>query len=192
MPESRRREQLRSDAPGDGGVATLTAGVARGDASALAEFYEAWFDRSFHLARRLTRRDESFCLDVVQDAMLRVAKSMRRMETPGELERWMTRVVHTAALDRLRAEARRAMRERRRAHVASGDGSALEEQVRWLRAQLAELGPEERTMLSLRFVQGRTLEETGEAVGMTGDAAHGRLRRILTRLRGAGEEVDHE
>jgi RNA polymerase sigma factor (sigma-70 family) len=173
----------------------LTARIARGDSDALGSFYESWFDRSFALARGLTRRDESFCLDVVQDAMLRVARSMKRIETEPELERWMARVVHTAALDRLRAESRRVARERRRAdadaRAADSELDGIDERVRWLRAQLASLGPEERTILALRYVQGRTLDETGHAVGLTGDAVHGKLRRLMRRLRSAsGEEND--
>src|SRR5207237_963299 len=77
-------------------------------------FYRAWFDWSFRLAQRLTRRDESFCLDVVQEAMLRVARSMKAMKSRTDLERWMSRVVHTAALDQLRRASRRGVRERAR------------------------------------------------------------------------------
>ena len=197
MPERPGSEQLRSgDAPTPGGVATWTSRIARGDADAFGTFYEAWFDRCYALARGLTRRDESFCLDVVQDAMLKAARSMKRIETEPELERWMARVVHTAALDRLLADSRRLARERRRAdddaRTLDADPDGVDERVRWLRTQLAALGPEERTLLSLRYVQDRTLEETGRAVGLSGDAAHGKLRRLMRRLRAAmREETDH-
>jgi RNA polymerase sigma-70 factor (ECF subfamily) len=197
LPEGAGDTNLRSgDAPVDRGVAALTGAIARGDQAALATFYETWFDRCFHLARSLTRRDESFCLDTVQDAMLRVARSMKQIDSAPELERWMARVVHTAALDLLRKESRRVARERRRSADATHLGEqqvSIDERVHWLRDQLASLGAEDRNMLALRFVQDRTLEETGKAVGMTGDAAHGKLRRVLEQLRAAGvKELDDE
>jgi RNA polymerase sigma-70 factor (ECF subfamily) len=197
LPQAAGDTNLRSgDAPDDRGVAALTGAIARGDQSALAAFYDAWFDRCFHLARSLTKRDESFCLDAVQEAMLRVARSMKQIRTAPELERWMARVVHTAALDLLRKESRRVARERRRARESphlDQQQDAIDERVRWLRTQLASLGADERTMLALRFVQDRTLEETGQAVGMTGDAAHGKLRRVLKQLKVAGaKELDDD
>ena len=59
-------------------TAPLTALIARGDERAFATFYELWFDRALALARSISRRDESFCLDVVQDCMLRVVRMKRR------------------------------------------------------------------------------------------------------------------
>src|SRR5690606_3993650 len=49
-----------------------TSAIARGDTEAFAQFYEIWFDRLVHMTRSITGRDESFCLDVTQDAMLRI------------------------------------------------------------------------------------------------------------------------
>src|SRR5690606_20630028 len=89
-----------------------TSAIARGDAEAFAQFYEVWFDRMVLMARSVTGRDESFCLDVTQDAMLRIVRSMRPMATEDDLRRWLLRIVHTAALDRLRSEDRRRRRER--------------------------------------------------------------------------------
>jgi RNA polymerase sigma-70 factor (ECF subfamily) len=169
----------------------LTAAIAAGDPVAFAAFYEAWFDRCYNVAAALTRRDESFCLDVVQDAMLRAVRSMRPMAR-DDLERWLVRVVHTTALDALRAERRRARRSALRADKASpgariSDNPAhlaeLAEQIDWLTRAMADLDADDRALLEHRFTRDRTLEETGRAVGLTGGAAHGRIRRILARLR---------
>lgn len=164
-----------------GGVHALTRAIARGDELALAAFYEAWFDECYTLARRLTGRDESFCLDVVQDAMLRVIRSMRPMRTQRDLSRWMARVVHTAALDRMRDERRRAARERRSA--AGGAATGPDERVEWIAAQLAALPETDRALLGLRFGRSRTLAQAAEATRMTEGAAHGRIRRAIERMR---------
>jgi hypothetical protein len=62
---------------GQHNTARLTRAIARGDRDALATFYNAWFDRSYAAARRLTGRDESFCLDVVRGSAGRQTGSRR-------------------------------------------------------------------------------------------------------------------
>jgi RNA polymerase sigma factor (sigma-70 family) len=171
----------------DAAVKRVTAAIARGSSAALDEFYRAWFDWAYQMARTLTERDESFCLDVVQESMLRVARSLRGMDGLADLERWMTRVVHTTALDLLRRESRRAARERApRADTGGGaaaDGVESTERAEWVRGRLAALPAEDRWMVWLRFGRGRTLADTGAAAGIGEQAAHGRIRRALARLR---------
>lgn len=170
----------------------LTRAVARGDRAALGRLYESWFDRAYGAARRLTRRDEAFCLDVVQDAMLKVVRSIKPMNTRAELARWMDRVVHTAALDRLRAESRRAARERGHApgrQLDAAGASALAEQIEWVRGELTAMSVDDRSLLSARIGQGRTLAQAGSAEGLGENAAHGRVRRALRRLRDAARRA---
>ncbi|MCC6661353.1 MAG: sigma-70 family RNA polymerase sigma factor [Phycisphaerales bacterium] len=187
MPDA--TDSLR-DGRGAGGTARLTPAVSRGDAAAMAEFYSAWFERAYGLARAITRRDESFCLDVVQEAMLRVARRMKAMGSEADVERWMARVVHTAALDLLRRESRRAARERG-AHAPTAAEPDVAERVEWLRAQIAALPPEDAGLMRLRYWGDRTLDEAGGHEGMSGGAAHGRIRRVLSRLRRLAKENDH-
>ncbi|MCC5787466.1 MAG: RNA polymerase sigma factor [Phycisphaerales bacterium] len=169
-------------------TARLTTAAASGDDRAFAALYRAWFDRALALAYRLTGRDESFCLDVVQDAMLRAARKVPPGLDEDAFRRWLTRVVHTCALDRLRAERRRLRRESL-GHGRPGDGEdhargvELDERIEQLRAAIARLEPDDRSLLLLRFVRGCTLDQAAGANGITGGAAHGRIRRLLKRLR---------
>jgi RNA polymerase sigma-70 factor (ECF subfamily) len=173
-------------------AAEVTAAIAGGDPEAFAVLYRAWFDRAYVLARSITRRDESFCLDVVQDAMLRAVRSLPSLPGAEALNRWMARVVQTTAIDRLRMEARRVRREERsgrapRGGVAADPAAALagEEEAAWLRRELEKLPAAERLLLHERFERGKSLDEAGRAAGLTGNAASGRIRRILSRLRKA-------
>ncbi|QKK08214.1 MAG: hypothetical protein HND58_08515 [Planctomycetota bacterium] len=117
----------------------------RGDTAAFGTIYERWFDRALSAAHRLTGRDESFCLDVVQDAMLRAARRLPALPHEAALGAWLCRAVHRAALDRLRAEKRRAARERSSAgqvHPTPGrPPEALDEDIAWLRANSANSLP---------------------------------------------------
>jgi len=181
-------------------VRRLTAAVARGDPGAFASLYEAWFDRCYALARARTGRDESFCLDVVQECMLRVVKKMVPLESDAALAAWMLRAVDTTAIDLLRAETRRGRRERHVADTRSERSSVpdpaatLEEQERhqWLTEKIAELPPSDRALMTARYVDGRTLDEAGSLAGISGDAAHGKIRRFVNRMRQLAQEVFHD
>jgi DNA-directed RNA polymerase specialized sigma24 family protein len=176
-------------------VVSMIEGIARGEAGALASFYDEWFDRGYDMACTLTRRDESFCLDVVQESMLKVIRSLRPslgILTRRSLDAWFSRVGHTTAIDLLRRDSRRARRERRGArHDAAGaapDAALLDEQIAWVAGELAALDHQDAALVAARFGQDRTLEAAGAAEGMTTGAAHGRLRRLLDRVRRAGKE----
>ncbi len=174
----------------NGWVRRTTAAVAKGDRAALAVLYEAWFDRCYGVARSITGRDESFCLDVVQEAMLRVIRSLPRLETSEQLEAWMIRTVHTAALDLLRKDSRRLRREIARGSAASSiQVNATDDAITWVLAKLAEMP--DRSLVGMRIAQGRSLDAVGAAAGVSGDAAHGRIRRTLARLRRLGREAGH-
>lgn len=169
----------------------LTARIRAGDDDAFATFYELWFDRLLAMARTTTRRDEAFCLDVVQDCMLAVVRKMTALANEEAVAAWLARTLVRGAVDRLRTETRRARREdavaaqRQDASAASDQFTLDAEQHRWLRARLAELPPNDRQLLLARFDDGRTLAAVGDTFGMTGDAAHGRIRRIIMRLKHA-------
>ncbi|MEL6329938.1 MAG: RNA polymerase sigma factor [Planctomycetota bacterium] len=171
------------------GAREISRGIAAGDEAAFEAFYRDWFEECFEMARALTRRDEAFCLDVVQESMLRAARRMRPMASREQLAAWMRRVVHRCALDRFRSERRRAVREQR-----SGTGEPAlhetDERIEWLRAELERLGPPERSILMLRFGGGRSAASIAAASGVSPGAVKGKLRRLIERLRERAEEND--
>lgn len=173
----------------------LTQAIARGDTAALTQFYESYFTSMYVEARRLTRRDESFCLDIVQDAMMRVIRSARRIETDAALRQWLRLIVRSAAYDRLRSESRRRQREaayaQQRAEAADTDEPDLHEQLRWIRQQITEMEVPEARLLMLRYRFGWTLQRIGEQAGLTPGAVSRRLTRLVARLqRRAQEQCD--
>jgi len=91
----------------DAATKTLTAAMAAGNEDAVETFYRRYFDWLYAQARRATRRDESFCLDVVQDAVLRIVRTVRCVKTEPQFRAWLRLVVQTTAFDRLRSERRR-------------------------------------------------------------------------------------
>lgn len=169
----------------------LTAAIASGDADAFARFYTARFNHVYALARRFTSLDEAHCLDIVQDAMLRVIRSMKPLPNEDALGAWLARVTRAAAIDHVRAERRRRARElrafvRRPAPAADAPEGERAEQLDWLRAELTRLDEVSSQLLAMRYGAGATLDEAGRTVGLRPAAAHARIGRVLARLRRAG------
>jgi RNA polymerase sigma-70 factor (ECF subfamily) len=157
--------------------------MAGGDAEAVTQFYGDYFDWMYTQARLATARDESFCLDVVQEAMLRVIRSIKPVDNEARLRAWLRLVVQTTALDLLRKERRRKAREMSRAASEVVVPPPVDEQTAWLTEALAGLDPEIVRMIELRFEQRWTLRRIGQALGLTTSAVDGRLRRVLKELR---------
>ena len=164
-----------------GNTKALSRRIAAGDTAAFAVFYEHWFGRCVEDTRRRTGLDESACLDIVQDAMLRVATNMPVFESEAELERWMRRVLVNGARDRIRSESRRVRRESQlRPEPTEQDRDAIRE----LSGRLAALDAESGELLKRRFDLGWTLERIGRELGLAPGAVDGRIRRVLSKLRG--------
>ncbi|HEX5052216.1 MAG TPA: sigma-70 family RNA polymerase sigma factor, partial [Planctomycetota bacterium] len=145
-----------------------------------------------------SRRDEGFCLDVVQDVMLTVARKMPRLASEAAVGAWMTRTVLHAVTDRVRSEQRRRRREQladaaagRAAEHEPWHGLVEHERQQWLGACLDELPAPDRALLLARFGDATTVTAAGALLGLGPDAAHGRLRRVLERLRHRAAEWWH-
>lgn len=171
----------------------LTQAIALGSAEALAQFYHEWFDWMYAAARSITRRDEAFCLDIVQDSMLRVIKSIRRFEKRDDLERWLATVVKRAAIDRMRSDGRRAARDREAA-ANENSGPVMRcsaEEREWLTRAVQGLHPDDQELLVARHRFEWTLAQIAKLRGgvQSPGSVHGRISRVLAQLRREAREA---
>ena len=167
----------------------LTAAMAAGDAAAVDAFCRHYGTRLYALARQASRRDESFCLDVVQEATLRIVRTIRPVDAEPQLLAWLRLVVRTTALDLLRRERRRAARENNAVFSTAAIGSADDERLCWLQAQIARFDPELVRIVEWRYDHGWTLRRIAEGLGLSVGTVDGRLRRALAGLRERATEV---
>ena len=175
-------------------IAAMAAAMAAGDEQSIELFYRRYFDRLYGMARRASGRDEAFCLDIVQESLLRVLRNVRRVNEEAQLVAWLGLVVRTTAYDLLKSENRR---RRREAVVAVGaeslatTGEAYEERIAWLGEQIARMDPAVARAIELRYSHGWTLARVASALGISIGSVDGRLRRALRTLRSmAAAEVD--
>lgn len=168
-------------------VVRLSAAMVRGDGTAVEAFYRAYFDRMYAEARRASRRDEAFCLDVVQEAVLRILRTIRPVESEAQLSAWIKLVIRTSAYDLLRSERRRRVREQNAlGHIEPAANDP--EQLAWLQEKLRSVDPKIAELIELRFGRGWTLARIAGRLGLTTAAVDGRLRRALHSLRHAARE----
>jgi RNA polymerase sigma factor (sigma-70 family) len=170
-------------------IAWATRGTARGDSRAFEVLYRAWFGRVYAFARGLTRRDESFCLDVTQEVMLRAARSIPELDCEARLGAWFSRATLSAAVDMVRREQRAVKRARAAATPGPTGEKACVDDLAWLSRSLGGLPEADQLLLMQRIGHGSTLREAGASVGIGEQAAHGRVRRALDRLRELAREV---
>jgi RNA polymerase sigma-70 factor (ECF subfamily) len=171
----------------------LTRAMAAGRPDAVAEFYRRYFDFLYSQARRACGRDEAFCLDVVQESVLRVIRLIRPVKSESQLAAWLKLVVRTTAYDLLKAERRRAARETMTVPLAASEPQADEaEQLDRLRAEIARLDPELVRIIEMRFEKNWTLRKIGALLGLSIGAVDGRLRRALAALKYQLEQSDRD
>lgn len=165
-------------------VGRLTAAIAAGDADAFSTLYTARFPLIYSVVRRATGLSEPDCLDITQEACLRMIRRMKVTDDPQALDAWLARVARTSAYDHLRAMRRRRARELRAARPDSQPDarrrlveaeSALAQAAR----ALAPLEEGRAELLRLRFGRSMTLQSLANAVGLNTGAAHGRIERAV-------------
>jgi RNA polymerase sigma factor (sigma-70 family) len=172
------------------GVFEQTSAIAAGDSGAFARFYRAWFDHCLDEASRCTGRDEQFCLDVVQEAMIRVIRHLPSLPNETALAAWLRVTIRSASVDLLRRDLRARRRDQSRARRhddseqdASHCARETRERIEWLRSQLADLPPEVARLLHMRFRLGWTLARIAKSLGLKTGAVDGRITRTIAHLR---------
>ena len=178
--------------PNDEGLLEAAKG---GDSAALATLSQLYREQLFRAAHRITRTHED-AEDAVQDTLLRAFVHLGEFEGRSNLGTWLTRITINSALVILR-------RKRATHETAMGDNNDFRD---GLRDEITDHEPnpetrfaqtEERTILrtairrlrpNLRVVvqihlQGRSMRETAETLGISLSAAKGRLFHAKNALR---------
>lgn len=119
--------------------------------------------------------------DLLQDALIRAYRGLDRLRDETRFTGWLLSIVRTVYLDRLRWERIRpqALRELP-PFVAAQDADPLSPAVA---EALARLPQAQQQLLALFYLEGLSLSETGQALGIGPLAARQRLFRARLALR---------
>jgi len=154
----------------------------------VAEAYRRHSGQIFrYLLRRTGSRDEAE--DLTQRVFADAAAALDT-KRPDSVLAWLYAVAERRFVD----EVRRRRREGTRVDITpdrEGPGPGLvyqRETARALREEIRRLPAEQRNVVAMKLLQGRSFAEIAHAVGATEDACKMRFSRALRRLRDRLEE----
>ncbi len=165
----------------------LVREAQRGSRQALAELYAAHWRRA-HRAAYLVVHDAAAAEDVAQDAFLAAVDALDRFDRRRPFAPWLHRIVINRAIDWARRESLRQQVEEadpaaeaaaRAAEGRAGPASAPGDE---LMVALAELPPEQRAVVVLRYLLDYRPGEIGRMLELSRGTVNSRLRRGLDRL----------
>ena len=169
----------------------LLVRAGKGDREAFALLYDQVAATVYGLARRVVR-DPQMAQDVAQEAFVEVWRQAPRFDpTRGKAISWIATVAHRRAIDRVRSEESRHMRENvsgsARDTITGGDealaGVLAAERHEELSSALAGLTESQRQVIQLSFYDGHTYREVADLLGIPVGTAKTRIRDGLIKLR---------
>ncbi len=124
--------------------------------------------------------------EVAQSVFTDLARNALRLKPDTLLTAWLYQVARRTAIDVVRKESSRQMRERIALELADMKTNGAEwTQIGPLLDEAMEALPEaDRSAILLRYFENRSLREVGQTLGMSEDAAQKRVSRAVERLRG--------
>ena len=146
----------------------------------LLSFYDAAFDDVYRTAARLTWGDRSAAEDLVQDAFVRLVRSVRSGAVTTVGIGWMITTVRRLHIDGLRATDREERRLRVVAAPLSQPASTSSNNVE---SMLDGLSDRERTAIILRYVDDLSVAEVADLMGDSLRATESLLQRAKRKVR---------
>jgi RNA polymerase sigma factor (sigma-70 family) len=182
---------------GQGSDARLLAAAKTGNSVAFGELFNRYKRRIFHLAQRIMRNRED-AEDVLQEAFQLAFVHLHDFNGGARFSTWLSRIAINVALMKLRKKARK-VEVSIDVHSESDDMSFREavtdlalnpeqdclrqERSRILREALAELRPNARRVLELYELEGRSMREIAEGMGISVGAVKTRIFHARPKIR---------
>jgi RNA polymerase sigma-70 factor (ECF subfamily) len=153
-------------------------GAQRGSVADLERLFREHWPRA-HRAAYLVTGDPAAAEDIAQEAFLAAVRNLDRFDRRRPFAPWLHRIVVNRAIDWTRAR-------KLRAEIELGDSlsaPALPERDGTTLGRIADLAPEHRAVVVLRYVLEYTPGEIAELLDLPRGTVNSRLRRGLDRLK---------
>lgn len=172
-------------------ITRLCKGIATGDEKCFSQFYIDWFPTLLSWSQSFLPSDEHLALDIVQETMIRVIRSLPALDSHAALVAWLRAANRSAAIDLIRRRLASQARERAVAKSETPHANHAQTTVEptpssdraALAQALASLSPDDQLLLRLRSDSSASFEQLATSLGTTPDSLYGRARRAFARLR---------
>src|SRR5687768_3122987 len=130
-------------------------------------------------------RSPQLAEEVAQSVFADLARSAPRLKSDTVLTAWLYEVTRRTAIDVVRGEARRQLREQIALEMNAMNANADD----WTRIEpllddaMHALDDTDRTAILLRFFENKSLRDVGQTLGTTDDTARKRVNRAIEHLR---------
>lgn len=166
--------------------ADLLAAHAAGDPHAFSEIVRRHRDRMWAVALR-TMRDQEEAADALQDAFISAYRAADRFRGQSQVSTWLHRIVVNACLDRIRRRKARPTvplpeTDEYREPAAPGDSMSQRETRILIEEALQQLPEEQRLPIVLVDVEGYSVAETAEQLGIAQGTVKSRCARGRAKL----------
>jgi RNA polymerase sigma factor (sigma-70 family) len=168
----------------DGDLELLARYTRQQAEDAFTEIVRRHLDLVFSAALRQVRSPQ-LAEEVAQSAFTDLARQAHRLAPDPDLTAWLYQVTRRTAIDVVRREARRRLRE----HVACELNAMNATAADWTHIEpllddaMQALEDTDRTAVLLRYFDNKSLREVGQTLGTSEEAARKRVSRAVERLR---------
>ncbi len=172
--------------------AAILRRVRRGDEAAFELLVRRYQNRVFGILSRY-ERDAHKVEDLAQDTFLKAWRGLAQYSGKSPFEHWLSRIASNVARDHLRRIQRRI---RETSFEDLGDGSLdwlsagntnrqlqVHEAGQLLEYAMQALTPENRLVVTMREIEGRSWKEVGELTGQAPGSAKVRCHRAKAKMR---------
>src|SRR6266498_36058 len=150
---------------------------------AFAELVRRHLDLVYSAALRQVRSPQ-LAEEVAQSVFINLARHAPRLAPDTILTAWLYQVTRREAIDVVRREARRQLREQIATEINAMNAAADWSHIGPLLDEaMHALGETDRAAVLLRYFENKSLREVGQTLGTSDDAAQKRVGRAVERLR---------
>ena len=129
-------------------------------------------------------RSPQLAEEVAQSVFTDLARNAKKLKADTILTAWLYQVTRRTAVDVIRRESRRQIREQIAAQTLMQSTSSDWESIEPLLDEAMDsLDDSDRAAILLRFFENQSLREVGQALGTSDDAAQKRVSRAVEKLR---------
>jgi len=151
---------------------------------AFAEIVRRHLDLVYSAARRQVRSPE-LAEDIAQSVFADLARTAGRLKDDTLLTGWLYAVTRRTAIDAVRKESRRQLREQVAVEMNTMNATPDDwaQIAPLLDDAMATLDETDRAAVLLRYFENKSLREVGHSLNISDDAAQKRVSRAVERLR---------